>query len=54
MEVYPSLVEGNGLENRQVVKAARGFESHCFLCINSPDTSKNDEQNNVITKVISF
>jgi hypothetical protein len=25
--MYPSLVEGVGLENREVVKAARGFES---------------------------
>ena len=28
MEEYPSLVEGIGLENREVVKAARGFESY--------------------------
>ena len=27
MEEYPSLVEGTGLENREVVKAAQGFES---------------------------
>ena len=27
MEEYPSPVEGIGLENRQVVKAAQGFES---------------------------
>jgi hypothetical protein len=27
MEEYPSLAEGNGLENRQVGKPARGFES---------------------------
>ena len=27
MEEYPSSVEGIGLENRQVVKAAQGFES---------------------------
>ena len=27
MEEYPSLVEGIGLENRQVVQAAQGFES---------------------------
>ena len=26
-EEYPSPVEGSGLENRQVVKAAQGFES---------------------------
>lgn len=35
MEMYPSLVEGVGLENREVVKAARGFESlhlrHLFI-----------------------
>ena len=27
MEEYPSPVEGIGLENREVVKAAQGFES---------------------------
>ena len=27
MEKYPSLVEGTGLENREVVQAAQGFES---------------------------
>ena len=27
LEEYPSPVEGIGLENRQVVKAAQGFES---------------------------
>ena len=27
MEEYPSLVEGFGLENREVQKCARGFES---------------------------
>ena len=27
LESYPSLVEGVGLENREVVNAARGFES---------------------------
>ena len=27
MEEYPSLVEGTGLENRKVVRAAQGFES---------------------------
>ena len=27
MEEYPSLVEGTGLENREVVQAAQGFES---------------------------
>ncbi len=26
-EEYPSLVEGTGLENREVVQAAQGFES---------------------------
>ena len=26
-EKYPSLVEGTGLENREVVQAAQGFES---------------------------
>ena len=35
MEEYPSLVEGTGLENREVVRAAQGFESlflrHKFL-----------------------
>ena len=27
MEEYPSLVEGTGLENREVKKLAQGFES---------------------------
>ena len=27
MEKYPSLVEGTGLENREVVQTAQGFES---------------------------
>ena len=27
MEKYPSLVEGTGLEHREVAKAAQGFES---------------------------
>ena len=27
MEKYPSLAEGTGLENQEVVKAAQGFES---------------------------
>ena len=27
LEEYPSLVEGTGLENREVVQAAQGFES---------------------------
>ena len=35
MEEYPSPVEGIGLENREVVKAAQGFESlflrHLYL-----------------------
>ena len=30
MENYPSLAEGNGLENRQACKSVRGFESHVF------------------------
>ena len=33
MEIYPSLAEGNGLENRQVGKPARGFESLYLLFI---------------------
>ena len=37
MEEYPSLVEGTGLENQQVVRAALGFESlflrHLILLI---------------------
>ena len=37
MEEYPSLVEGTGLENREVVRAAQGFESlflrHVFFII---------------------
>jgi hypothetical protein len=35
MEEYPSMAEGVGLENREAVKAARGFESlflrHIFI-----------------------
>ena len=31
MENYPSLAEGNGLENRQACKSVRGFESHILL-----------------------
>ena len=35
MEEYPSLAEGTGLENRQVVQAALGFKSlflrHYFI-----------------------
>ena len=35
MEEYPSLVEGTGLENREVEQSAQGFESlflrHIFL-----------------------
>ena len=27
MEEYPSLVEGTGLENREVEQSAQGFES---------------------------
>ena len=33
MEDYPSLAEGNGLENRQACKSVRGFESHILLYI---------------------
>ena len=37
MEKYPSLAEGTGLENQEVVKAAQGFESlflrHSFINI---------------------
>ena len=35
MEDYPSLAEGNGLENRQACKSVRGFESHILLIINA-------------------
>ena len=35
MENYPSLAEGNGLENRQACKSVRGFESHILLNINA-------------------
>ena len=35
LEEYPSLVEGTGLENREVEKSAQGFESlflrHSFI-----------------------
>ena len=35
LEEYPSLAEGTGLENQEVVKAAQGFESlflrHSFV-----------------------
>ena len=31
MEVYPSLAEGIGLENRQAGNTARGFESLYLL-----------------------
>ena len=31
LEDYPSPAEGNGLENRQACKSARGFESHILL-----------------------
>ena len=38
LEEYPSLVEGTGLENREVAQAAQGFESlflrHLNLYIN--------------------
>ena len=33
MEDYPSLAEGNALENRQACKSVRGFESHILLYI---------------------
>ena len=37
LEEYPSLAEGTGLENQEVVKAAQGFESlflrHSFVNI---------------------
>ena len=33
MEDYPSLAEGNGLENRQVVNPTREFESLILLFI---------------------
>ncbi len=33
MENYPSLAEGNGLENRQVGQTTRGFESLILLYI---------------------
>ena len=35
LEDYPSLAEGNGLENRQACKSVRGFESHILLIINA-------------------
>ena len=31
LEDYPSLAEGNGLENRQVCKSTQGFESLILL-----------------------
>ena len=41
MEEYPSLVEGTGLENREVEKSAQGFESlflrHNYLNMISRD-----------------
>ena len=37
MEDYPSLAEGNGLENRQACKSVRGFESHILLYLLSRD-----------------
>jgi hypothetical protein len=33
MEVYPSLAEGIGLENRKAARVARGFESLYLLQI---------------------
>ena len=35
MEVYPSLAEGIGLENRQAGNTARGFESLYLLHFHS-------------------
>ena len=37
MENYPSLAEGNGLENRQAGKTVQGFESLILLFILSRD-----------------
>ena len=34
MEDYPSLAEGNGLENRQVCKSTQEFESLILLIYN--------------------
>ena len=44
MEEYPSPVEGIGLENREVVQAAQGFESlflrqFCYRGIEQPGSS---------------
>ncbi|GAP03282.1 hypothetical protein FPFC_051040 [Fructobacillus pseudoficulneus] len=39
MENYPSLAEGNGLENRQVGKPARGFESLILLTGDGPNNN---------------
>ena len=37
LEEYPSLVEGTGLENREVMKVAQGFESlflrHSYIVV---------------------
>ena len=40
MEEYPSLAEGTGLENQEVVKAAQGFKS-LFLRQNKKLTSQD-------------
>ena len=37
LEDYPSLAEGNGLENRQACKSVRGFESHILLLLLTRD-----------------
>jgi hypothetical protein len=37
MEDYPSLAEGNGLENRQVGQTTREFESLILLFLLSRD-----------------
>ena len=43
LEEYPSPVEGIGLENREVVQAAQGFESlflrHLYRGIEQPGSS---------------
>ena len=43
MEEYPSLVEGTGLENREVMKVAQGFES-LFLRHSYIDVYRGMEQ----------
>ena len=44
MEEYPSLVEGTGLENREVVQAAQGFESLFLRHFNLIFTYRGVEQ----------